>query len=95
MKYLLSMEVKDPIVENTEKILAVESERGKKGITLSGKFVLGWHYAGTEPRMYGVVEVDDEFLIAKWLMDYLPYAHVKAMPLLERSAYEKRWSSIR
>ena len=98
MRYLITVEPKEPFAENWRKMLALEDERSRKGIHLYGDVaraepLLAWHFMlrrSSGLGMVSVIETGDDCLVLKMLHDHSQYAEVEILPIVERGEYVKR-----
>ena len=93
MKYLITMELKEPFAENWQRILALEEERMRKGVHLGigGGVKLPVHFTlKSPPSIVLVAETDNEHLVMKHLFDYTPFVKVESVPIIQCAEYVKR-----
>ena len=98
MKYLIMMELREPIEENMRKVFEIENERNSKGIDLSDVTIFPEHQFLSENKRFMIVETDDPTRIAKWEVDYLTVLKYKVIPIIESKKINElarnRWSHI-
>jgi len=95
MRYLVTVEPKEPFAENWKKMLALEEERSIKGIHIGREgFVLDYHLTlKSPPSFIGIVETDNENLLLRALLDYMDLAKIEIIPVVERHQYVKSMGS--
>jgi hypothetical protein len=91
MRYLITLEPKEPFAENWRKCLALEEERSRKGVHIGKEgFVLDYHLTlKSAPSFVGVIETDDANLLLRALLDYTDLAKCEIIPVVERHQYVK------
>ena len=98
LKYLIMMELREPIEENMRKVFEIDNERRSKGIAFGDETVFPEHQFLSENKRFMIVETDDPTRIAKWEVDYVTVLKYKVIPIIESKKINElakdRWSHI-
>ena len=90
MKYVIFMEIKEPVEENLKRMFEIEGEREKKGETFGAqKELIANYYLLSEYKAFMIVDVEDVSRIAKWVAAYSPVMQYKISPIMTREEYEE------
>lgn len=89
MKYMITWELKEPVMESYKKGMEIEKGRMNKGeVFTQDEIVLGTHIITSEGKGVQIVDTDYSRL-AKWGFAYMPVYKFKISPLMSREEFEK------
>ena len=89
MKYLIEFEIREPLEENWERVLEIntERERSGKGFVANNRLFGRWFSVAEGLKVIQVVEIDEPSILADWVESYRNVIKFRISPVMTAEEY--------